>query len=66
MVVLNNNSNLIGGGEGTSGDTIVTESWNGTNWTEVNDLNVYCWASGSTGSSNTANYSFWRTKSKVL
>ena len=28
--------------------------WNGTNWTEVNDLNVPVGASGSTGSSNTA------------
>jgi len=31
---------LVFGGEGPTGDIGSTESWNGTSWTEVNDLNT--------------------------
>ena len=49
-------SALAFGGENPSGDVkqAVTESWNGTSWTEVADLNTARNNGGGTGDTNTA------------
>ena len=50
-------SGLIYGGK-TPPSTAVTESYNGTSWTEVNDLNTAREAMGSSGISNTSALAF--------
>ena len=46
------------GGNGPSTQTAVTESWNGTNWTEVNDLNQAKHYVAGAGVSNTSALAF--------
>jgi len=45
---------IIAGGESPAGNNTITELWNGTNWTEVNDLNLAKREMGGAGSTNTA------------
>jgi hypothetical protein len=53
---VDNTSALAFGGYVTD-QVVVTESWNGTSWTEVNDLNLARWALGGAGT-NTAALAF--------
>ena len=46
------------GGDNGPGDSAKTESWNGTNWTEVNVLNTARQELGGAGASNTSALAF--------
>ena len=48
------------GGESSTGNVAITESYNGTSWTEVNDLNTAGAQGGSSGATNTAALCFGR------
>jgi hypothetical protein len=54
-------SALSSGGNAAAGIVGVTESWNGTNWTEVNDLNTARGGGGSAGADNTSGLVFGGT-----
>ena len=47
-------SSIVAGGYAPGGQTAATESWNGSNWTEVNDLNQERYNFQGSGASNTS------------
>ena len=52
-------SALFSGGDDGS-PTVATESWNGSAWTEVNDMNTSRRGLSGFGADNEACFSFWR------
>ena len=46
--------------------TAVTELWNGTNWTEVNDLNTARFQSLAGAGTQYSSFSFWWNSHQVL
>ena len=57
LLVVQHTSALAYGGYNTTQQD-VTESWNGTNWTEVNDLNEAKYALGGEWTSNSSALAF--------
>ena len=62
MASADNTSAIVIGGSPTTG---ATELWNGTNWTEVNDLNTARYGGGGTGIVTAALYFGGDTGSKT-
>ena len=54
MAGASNTSVLVFGGQLNPGASVNTESWNGTNWTEVSNLNAAKFFGGSSGTQTSA------------